>query len=276
MGGGAIVWKTLCKIVRDNVTYRPQVWHLARTEIKKSVHGTWLGYFWLIAKPIVYLCTFWFTLTIGLRVGRQLDNGVPYPVWLATGLFPWMYMATMIRSGSNVYKRYSYLVTKLRFPLPVISTFFSIAQMMIFALTLVVLFIAMIVLKTPFTIYLLQLPFLVVLMHVTFTIWSMFSSPLSAVSKDFHNFVKVMTMPTFWVSGIFFDVSRVHIPWIQAVLAFNPVTFFASAYRAAVCDRYWIWDKPQMLLSYLATLVVLLLLALGVQTKLGKVVPDVI
>jgi len=270
------VWKILRRIVSDNVSYNSQIWYLARTELKRSIHGTWLGYFWLIAKPIVYLVTFWFTLAIGLRVAKDTADGVPYPVWLAAGLFPWLYMSSMISSGSNVYKKYAYLVTKLRFPLPIISSFYSLSQMIIFALTLGVLFIAMGILRTSFTIYMLQLPFLVVLMHITFTVWSMMTSPLSAISKDFHNLVKVMTMPLMWISGVFFDLSQVHIKWVKDVLAFNPVSFFESSFRASICDRYWIWEQPKILYPFVVTLVVMSLASLAVQSRLRKDVPDVL
>jgi len=270
------VWETLRTIVRDNVSYTSQIWYLARTELKRSVHGTWLGYFWLIAKPIVYLCTFWFTLEVGLRVSRQLPDGVPYPVWLATGLFPWLYMSTMISGGSNIYKKYNYLVTKLHFPLSVISSFYSLAQLIVFTLTLILLFVFMAILSVPFTLYFTQIPLLLLLMHITFTIWSMMTSPLSAISKDFHNLVKVMTMPLLWISGVFFDVSQVHLEWIKNLLAFNPVTFFTTSFRAAICDRYWIWNHPQLISPFLVTLLVMLLLTLGIQTKLRKEVPDVL
>ena len=270
------MWTTLRSIISDNLTYSSQVWYLAGTDLKRNVHGTWLGYFWLIAKPLVYLVTFWFTLEIGLRVARSLADGVPYPIWLAAGLFPWMYMASMISSGSNVYKRYSYLVTKLRFPLSVISTFYSLSQMIVFALTLVILFIAMSLLKAPFTIYLVQIPILIIVMHLTFTIWSMLASPLAAISKDFHNLVKVMTMPLMWISGVFFDVSQIHISWIKTILAFNPVTFFCASFRASICDQYWIWRDPNSIYSFLVTLGVMFLLALIVQTRMRKQVPDVL
>jgi len=263
-------------IIRNNVSYNSQIWYLAWTELKRTVHGTWLGYFWLIAKPIVYLVTFWFTLEIGLRVSKDLANGVPYPVWLAAGLFPWLYVSSMISTGSNVYKKYGYLVTKLQFPLPVISSLYSLSQMIVFALTLVVLFIVMVILKVPFTIYLLQIPLLMVAMHVTFTVWSMMTSPLSAISKDFHNLLKVMNMPLMWISGVIFDASRINIEWVKNVLALNPITFFVSSFRASICDRYWIWDQPGSLYPFLGVFMAMLLIALGIQTRLRKEVPDVL
>ncbi|MCL2470860.1 MAG: ABC transporter permease [Propionibacteriaceae bacterium] len=268
--------QTLRNISVDNWSYRNQVWYLAVTDLKKTIHGTWLGWIWLIARPIVYVCTFWFTLEIGLRVTKNLADGVPYVVWLATGFFVWNYISAMISSGSNVYKRYNYLITKMQFPLPVISSFFSVAQLIVFALTLGILTIAMIVTRTPFSIYLLQIPLLVLLLHFTFTMWSLMTSPLSAISKDFHNLVKVMTMPLMWLSGIFFDVSQIKYKLVRDVLAFNPVTFFVKSFRASICDRYWVWQHPGIYGPYLVSLTVLVVLALRIQSRLGKEIPDVI
>lgn len=270
------MFQTLRSIIGDNWSYRGQIWYLAITDLKKSIHGTWLGWIWLLAKPIVYVCAFWFTLEIGLRVNKDLADGVSYVVWLAAGFFVWNYVSTMISSGSNVYRRYSYLVTKLQFPLPVISNFFSVAQVIIFVLTLGILSIAMVFTRTPFSIYLLQIPILIVVMHVTFTVWSLLASPLSAISKDFHNLVKVMSVPLMWLSGVFFDVSRINVPWVRIVLAFNPVTFFIQAFRAAICDRYWVWAHPGLYAPFLAIFIVMLLLALRIQSRLGKETADVI
>ena len=263
-------------LVSDNWTHRGQIWFLAVTELKKGVQGTWLGWVWLILKPVVFVAAFWFALEIGIKAGHSLPDGVHYVVWLAAGIFPWYYMSAMITQGSNVYRRYSYLVTKLKFPLPVISSFFSFAQLLIFLMTLGVLFLLMVIFRSPFTVYLVQLPLVIIFVYLTFTIFSVLTSPLSAVSKDFHNLLRVLNTPLFWLSGILFDVSQINIAWLQWVFAFNPVTFFASAFRASVTDSYWIWTEPLKIFPFLGVLVLLGVLALRVQSRLSREVPDVI
>jgi teichoic acid transport system permease protein len=267
---------TLRTIITDNWEHRRQIGFLAVMELRKAVHGTWLGWLWLVLKPIVYVAAFWFALEIGLRADRQTASSVPYIIWLGTGIFVWQYMSSMITSGSNVYKNYSYLVTKLRFPIAVIPSFHSLGKLLVFGLTQIILVIAMLVWNTGFTIYLLQWPLLVILLYFTFTVFSLMTAPLSALSRDFHNALTVLNTPIFWLSGIIFDVSRINIAWIKWVLRFNPVTFFAKAFRGCLGEGYWFWSDPLFFFPFLCTLLVMIILALWVQTRLKKEIPDVI
>ena len=266
----------LRQIIRENWTHRGQTWFLAVTELRKSVHGARLGWVWLILKPAVYVAAFWFTLAVGLRVVHDQENGASFLVWLATGIFVWQYISAMLVSGSNVYKRYSYLVIRLKFPLSVISSFHSLGQLIIFLITQVLLVVIMVLTRTPMTIYLIQWPAIVLLLHVTFTAYSLATSPLSAISADFHNAIKVSSTPLFWLSGIIFDVSKIDIVWLRWIFAFNPVTFFAEALRASTVNQVWVWSDPMLVYPFLIVLAVLVVFALRVQSRLGSEVADVL
>ena len=45
----------------------------------------------------------------------------------------------------------------------------------------------------------------------------LFSSMLSAMSKDFLNLVKSFTTAIFWLSGIMWDVNRIHTEWLSII-----------------------------------------------------------
>jgi teichoic acid transport system permease protein len=230
---------------------------------------------WLLATPAVFIGVFWFALEIGLRTSTPV-HGIPYIVWLAVGMVPWFYMSDMISGGSNVYRRYSYLVNRLRFPIAVISSFYGAAHFIVFLLSTVIIAATMVLTRTPVTVYAVQLPVLAIIMYFFWVVWSLLTSPLSALSKDFHNLVKALSLPLFWLSGTIFDMSQVQIEWVQWVMAFNPVTFFVTSYRAALCDHFWLWERPRLLFCFLGMFVVMLLLALRVQKRLGTEVADVL
>jgi len=265
----------LREMIVDNWVWRDQIWRLAVTELQKQVRGTVLGWVWLILSPIIYVSVFWFALEIGLRSGSPVA-GVPFLVWLTTGLFPWFFMSSMLGQGSNLYKRYGYLINKLRFPISVISSFFTMAQFIIFLLTLVVVLIVMGITRTSLTIYALQVPFLAIIMFVFWALWSMMTSPLSALSKDFHNIIRAMNTPLFWVSGTIFSVSHIHVAWIRWVLSFNPINFFVTGFRAALCEHFWIWEQPRTIYPFIGVFVLFLIGALRVQARLGSEVADVL
>ena len=266
---------TVHNLMRDNWIWRTQVWRLAITELQKQVRGAVLGWIWLLITPTVYVFVFWFALEIGLRGNSPVD-GVPFLVWLTVGIVPWFFMSAMLGGGSNVYTRYTYLVNRMRFPISVISSFFAMAHFIIFLLTQIIVFGVMVLMKVPLTIYALQVPVLAIIMYLFWTTWSMMTSPLSAISKDFHNLIKALTTPLFWLSGIIFDVSGIKIIWLKWVMAFNPITFFATSFRAALCDRYWVWEDPRLLLPFLGVFLVMFILAIRVQYRLGPEVADVL
>jgi teichoic acid transport system permease protein len=264
----------LISIVEDNWRWRKQIVRLAVFDLVKRSRGTVLSWFWLFAKYLIRIFFFWFALDIGLRVGRDMDP--PFFLWLVAGLVPWFFMSEMLSTGSNVFGRFSYLVNKIRFPLNGIPMIFSIASGIVHLGMIVALFVVYSLLKIPFDVYLLQVPFIAIVMFVFFYMNSLTFSLLSAFSKDFANLVKAMVMPLFWLSGIIFDMSSVEILWIRDMMLFNPVTFFATAYRDAFYYKVWVWENPLALIAFIVVFAATLIVMLMLNKRLAREVPDVL
>ena len=109
-----------------------------------------------------------------------------------------------------------------------------------------------------------------------FTAWSLFSSMLSAMSKDFLNLVKSLTTAFFWLSGIMWDVSKIGHGTLHTILMFNPITYIASGYRNVFVYKVWFFEEPMHLLYFCIVLAVMTLLALWSYKKLIKEIPDVL
>lgn len=262
-------------IVASIWQWRSQVWHLAKMDLVKTCRGAVLGWVWLFVKPVVYISVFWFALAFGLRAGEG-DGGCPYIVWLACGLIPWFFMQDMVNTGSNVYKRYSYLVNKIKFPLPAISAFYVLSKFIVYVISFATLVLISALAGVRMGLAILQIPFVALLMYVFFAAWSMVVSPFSALSKDFANLIKTLSMPLFWVSGIIYDVSSLGISWIQATLAFNPVTFFVEAHRTALVGNQWLWNRPDLVLPFAFVFAATLVLAAVCQRHARQEVADVL
>jgi teichoic acid transport system permease protein len=265
--------KTIASIIIDNITWRSQIVRLAIFELQKVVRGAVLGWFWLFVKPLTYIAVFWFALEIGLRADRVVGD-TPFILWLSCGLIPWFYISDMIGAGANVYKRYSYLINRVSFPAAVIPTFFSLSHFIIFGISLLVLIIIMPIVGIFPTLHILQVPLIALLMLLFFIFFSLMVSPLSAISKDFANLVQTMHLPVFWLSGVIFNISGITIPWVQWLFMFNPVSFFVTAFRAALCENYWIWEKPELILGFGIVFLLTLVFALLSHHRIGKEVAD--
>ena len=265
---------TLKQILSENWQWRHQIWDLAKIDLIKTYRGAALGKVWLFTKPAVYILVYWFTLSVGMRSGHDV-NGQPFLLWLATGVFPWFFMSDAINTGSDVYRRYPYLVNRLKFPLSVISTFYTLSIMIIFACTMLFTLAVCLLTGVHLSRYLLQLPLVMVSMVVFWVAWSIMLSPRGAVSKDFSNLIKTLSTPFFWLSGILFQLSS--LPEIgQRVMAFNPVAWCVEAVRDCFVYKEWIWERPDELIPFLVVFAVVVLLALRNFKRLYKEVPDVL
>lgn len=262
-------------IIKDHIEWRQQIFKLAKSDIIKTYSGSALGWIWALVKPTITILVYWFAFSVGLRKGQPI-NGVPYILWLIAGVIPWFYMSDMITQGARAIRKYKYLVTKMKFPVATIPTFVSLSKLAIH-LCLMVIVILIYVFAGYFpNIYILQLPFYMLCMFAFFTAWALFSSMLSAMSKDFLNLVKSVTTAFFWLSGILWDVNELESETMQFVFKFNPITFVVSGYRNVFVYKTWFFEQPIDLLCFGLVLVIMVMLGLWSYKKLVKEIPDVL
>ena len=267
--------KVLKEIIKDHIEYRKQIMKLAKSDLVKTYRGSALGWSWAIIKPVVTIFVYWFAFSIGLRAGKDV-NGYPYFLWLIAGLVPWFYIGDMITIGTNCIRKYSYLVTKMKFPVSTIPTFVSISNMLINMLLLGIVVVIFWLFGYPPDIYMLQLPFYILLSFILLTLWGLFSSFIGAISKDFVNLVKSFITAIFWLSGILWDPSNITIPWLKKILNLNPVTYLVNGFRNCFINKIWFWEQPKRLLYFLIILAILSLVSIWTYRRLRKEIPDVL
>ncbi len=185
-------------------------------------------------------------------------------------------MNDMLTAGTDTIRKYSYLVTKMKFPISTIPTFVSISKFIVHLILIVIMIVIFTFMGYPPTIYIIQLPFYMLLMFIFFTIWSLFASLLSSMSKDFGNLVKSMVTAVFWLSGILWNPETIKITWIKKMLMLNPVTFLTNGFRNCFINKVWFFEQPKRLLYFVIITIILLILAVWTYRKLRKEIPDVL
>lgn len=271
---------TLVNIIKEHFEYRHQIFKLAKADIVKTYRGAALGWAWAVIKPAVTIFVYWFTFQIGIRGGgdKIVDN-FPFFLWLICGMIPWFYMNDMLTQGTDSVRKYSYLVTKMKFPVSTIPTFVSISKLIVHLILLVIMGIIFTAMGYPPTIYWLQLPFYLLLNFIFFTVLTLFSSLLSAISKDFSNLVKSMITAIFWLSGIVWNVNTLDVEkylWIKKLMMVNPITYLVEGYRNCFIHQIWFFEQPKRLLYFGIILLVMIVLAIWIYRKLRKEIPDVL
>ncbi len=254
---------------------RKLIFGLAKNDLIKTYRGSALGWIWAIIKPSIQVFVYWFAFTVGLRGGHPVD-GYPFFLWLLSGIVPWFYMSEMINGGTSAIRNYKYLVTKMKFNVSIIPTFYSISSLFVHTCMMVIVILIFMLGGYMPSIYYLQLPFYMIFMFIFFTIWSLFSAPLGAISKDYGNLVKSLMTGIFWLSGILWDVRYLEIPWLKVLLKFNPVTYFATGYRNIFIYHKWFFEDITSFLCILGVTVILGIIAVRNYYKLRTDLPDVL
>lgn len=266
---------TLTQIIKEHISYKNQIFKLAKADLVKTYRGAALGWMWAVIKPAVTIFVYWFAFSVGLRAGKDV-NGFPYFLWIVAGVVPWFYISEMITGGTECIRRYSYLVTKMKFPVATIPTFINLSKFSIHAMLI---FITIVIFRifgyTP-DIYLLQLPFYMLLTFIFLNFWGLFSSLLGVISKDYANLVRSFMTALFWLSGIMWNPSNVKNAVVKKILNLNPVTFLVNGYRNCFINKVWFWEQPKRLIYFGIIVLILLVLAIAIYKKLRKDIPDVL
>lgn len=266
---------TIKLITNEHRKYKKQLFQLAKSDLYKTYRGAALGWAWAVIKPMITLFVFWFAFTFGLRSGHDVA-GYPYFLWLVAGFLPWFYMQELIVGGAGCIRQYKHLVTKMKFPVSVIPTYYNLSHLYVHFALLGITVVLFVCFGYFPDIYYLQLPFYMLLMFAFFTVWALFAGMLSALSKDFQNLVKAFSTAVFWLSGIIYDVNSMSSPFLRTALKFNPVTVVANGYRNIFIYKRWFWEDRLELMCYCITFTIFFLLALWAFKKLRKEIPDVL
>jgi len=264
----------MIKIIKEHKGFWKIIIKLAKSDLIKTYRGSALGWAWAIIKPTVVIAVYWFTFTIGLRAPSVI-NGYPYFLWLIASIVPWFFISEVLSQGTTSLRKYSYLITKMNFPVSTIPTFVGISKMIVhLALLSIVIIIFTFFGFTP-DIYYLQIPFYLLMMYLIFTSWILLASPLAVLSKDFANLVTSFITPLFWFSGVIWDPTNVTSYWPRLILKINPITYLVTGYRDIFINKAWFFEKKETLV-FLVILIIMFTSASYIYNRLRKDIPDIL
>ena len=267
--------RVLFEVLGAHIRYRRQILKLAKSDLINTYKGAALGWLWSIIRPAITIATYYFGIAVGLRAGKPVGE-YSYFLWLIAGMVPWFYISSTFTGGAGCIRKYSYLVTKIRYPISTIPTIVSLSNLVSHAIVVFVVMVIFICSGHYPDVYWLQLPFYTLLMVLFFSAWALFAGMISVISKDFMNLVKSSVMALFWLSGIIYSVKKVKNLWLRRFLSFNPVTIIVNGYRHALIDKVWFWEDWRLLRNFAMVYVLMLLLAVWVYKRLVREIPDVL
>ncbi len=201
------------------------VWTKALFNLRSEVHRNYLSYAWWLLEPLLHMTVYYVVFGLLLRRGGQ-----NYPVFLLTGLIPWMWFSKAVSSSSGSILRGQQLMIQVGLPalvFPLVSVLqTTLKQLPVFALLFGFLWLQGF---SPGYQWWGLLP--VVLVHIL--LMTAVACAVAAVVpfvRDFGYLVPTGLMFLMFCSGVFYDYRIVAQQWQQLFLL-NPVAFLLKCYR---------------------------------------------
>jgi lipopolysaccharide transport system permease protein len=209
--------------------YRELLFFLVWRDIKVRYKQTALGAAWAILQPL--LTTLVFTLLFA-RIANLPSDGVPYPLYVFTGLLPWQIFAHALGESSNSLVANQHLVTKVYFPrllIPMAGVFAGVVDL---AIVFGVLVVMMIIFGIAPTASLLMLPLFVLLSIATALAVGVWFSALNVKYRDVRYTLPFITQLWFFVTPIVY-VPDLAEPW-RTLYGLNPMAGVVEGFRWAL------------------------------------------
>ena len=220
---------------------------LTKNDFKQKYVGNFLGILWAFIQPTVTVLVFWFVFQVGFK-SRPVDN-FPYILWLVSGMFPWFYFADALQNGTNAIMTNSFLVKKVVFRvslLPIIPLLAAIAIHIFFVMVMFGMFAYY---GYEPSLYWLQVFYYMFALSVLVLGLSWLTSSIVVFFKDTGQFISVVIQLGFWLTPIFWSISRVPHKY-QWIIKLNPMFYIVEGYRNSMIHHKWFWQDWHMTLYF--------------------------
>lgn len=222
-------------------------------ELKTRFGSYRLSYFWALFEPISHILIL--ALIFGYVLGRTMP-GIDYPLFLTTGIMPWLLFSNMITRGMGAVD-----ANRALFNYRQLKPFDTlVARMILEAVIILVAYAVLLIIAWwigfEFTIheplrFILSL-FLLFLVAFGLVMPLCF---LNTVSPEAGKVVPLILRPLYFVSGIFFSLSMIPKQY-HAYLVWNPVLDAVELSRSAIFPGY---DYNEDSIWYLTTISIVLI-----------------
>src|ERR1700686_221150 len=152
---------TISTGLRTLVQYSDLLYTLSLFRLSVRYKQSALGWTWAALQPLALMGIYTVIFT---RITSVATSGVPYPVFVFSGLLPWIFFSTTISNAVQGLVLYPNLLTKMYFPREIIPLSYMIASLTDFCIASVIMGGLMVHYKVPFTWHVLYAIPIIVLM----------------------------------------------------------------------------------------------------------------
>jgi homopolymeric O-antigen transport system permease protein len=245
-------WRALD--LRELWRFRELVYFLALRDVKVRYKQTALGVAWVLLQPLLAMGIF--SIVFGQR--GLTTGGVPYPLFVISGLVPWFYFANATTGASGSVVANTQLISKVYFPRLAIPLAAVLANLVDLSIGLLLLLVLLVAYGIGLGWQLLAIPLLVGVMVLTALSVSVWLSALDVQYRDVRYAVPFFIQVWLFATPVIYSAADVPERW-RPLLALNPMTGVIEGFRWALLGT----GEPPTTALAISALLVLGLLVTG-------------
>lgn len=213
---------------------------LTKRDFKNIYVGSSLGVIWTFIQPLAMAMILWLVFSVGFR--SQPMEGVPFVIYLLTGLIPWNYFAeTMVKNSMVIYE-YAFIVKKIKFRVSILPMVKICSGLLVYAIFLFILIIFLLAYKMPFSLYWFQSLYYLFAMSVLLLAYSWVFSAITVFFKDTEQIINIAVQIGFWMTPIFWQMNMFPESF-HPFLKLNPMYYIIEGYRDSFINFTPFWAK---------------------------------
>ncbi|NOQ14555.1 MAG: ABC transporter permease [Methyloprofundus sp.] len=254
------------KFLFDIYDKRELLLELAQRDFQKKYMGSYLGFFWVYLQPLLFISVLYFVFSFGFKAGGS-TNGVPFVVFLLTGMTSWFYIAENFSAMTNVISNHSFLLKKVDFRLSLLPMVKLMSSFIPHVFFILITFIIAYINNIYPTLYALQLVYYYFSMVVLLIGLGWLTSSTQIFVPDVSKIVSLLVTFGFWLTPIFWKIDKVPQEY-QWIVMLNPAAYIVQGYRDSIISHTWFWERPYEALYFWGVTLIILLAGITIFKRL--------
>jgi len=267
------VFKSFYRFIRDLYKSKALLITLSKNDFKEQFLGSYLGVFWAVLRPTLFMLIVWFIFTIGFK--HHSEGDTPFVLYLMCGYIPWFFFSDAISGGMNSVIGNKFLVKKVNFRVSILPIVKVLSILYLHFILICILMVAFFLYGYTPSIYWLQLPFYTFMMFLLVLGVTWLVASLRVFTKDIAQIIGVILQLGFWVTPIFWSIDKVPEKYMF-FLKLNPMVFIVDGYRNTFINHVWFWETYKYTPYFIITTFIFLILGGVVFRKLRPHFGDVL
>ncbi len=210
--------------------YRELFYFFTWRDVKVKYKQTTLGVLWVVLQPVVQVLVFSVFFGRALKVPSE---GIPYPVFVFSGLLLWTFFSSSINNSGNSMLSQAGIIKKIYFPrlvIPISTVLVSFLDLLV-AFGIFVLTLAFYQVHVDFIKLIIFWP-TALFFTLTGTLGiSCWLAALNVKYRDFRYVIPFALQLLLFLTPIIYPISIINYSWIKYILALNPMSGAIALFR---------------------------------------------